>query len=157
MTTRKPGSSQPSTKQRASSSPHSSSRRGGKTIKVAADDFLLDRQSQNRSPQTLRWHTIALEHLVTFLERQHQVVYLRDLETVHIRAWLVFLEKEVGPRGKVRAARTRRWYAQSMHAFCHWLHDENYVEEDPAACICATRCYWNVVRPRMVPKWLSIV
>jgi len=70
---------------------------------------------------------------VSFLERDHQVLTLQDLEAVHIRAWLVFLEKEVGPRGKVRAARTRRWYAQSMHAFCHWLHDEKYVEEDPAA------------------------
>jgi site-specific recombinase XerD len=133
MATRKPGSSQPSTKKRTSSSSRSSSRRSGKTIKAAIDDFLLDRQSQNHSPQTLRWHTIALDHFVTFLEKQHTLTYLQDLEAVHIRAWLVFLEKEVGPRGRVRAARTRRWYAQSMHAFCHWLHDENYVEEDPAA------------------------
>jgi len=132
VTTRKPDGSQPSTKKRTSSSPRSSSRRGGKTIKAAVDEFLLDRQSQNHSPQTLRWHTIALDHFVTFLEKQHTLTYLQDLEAVHIRAWLVFLEKEVGPRGKVRAARTRRWYAQSMHAFCHWLHDEKYVEEDPA-------------------------
>ena len=133
MTARKPDGSRPSTKKRASSSSRSSSRRSGKTIKVAIDDFLLDRQSQNHSPQTLRWHTIALDHFVTFLEKQHSLTSLQDLEAVHIRAWMVFLEKEVGPRGKVRAARTRRWYAQSMHAFCHWLHDEKYVEEDPAA------------------------
>ena len=133
MTFRKPDGSQPPTKKRASSSSRSSSRRSSKTIKVAIDDFLLDRQSQNHSPQTLRWHTTALDHFVSFLEKQHSLTYLQDLEAVHIRVWLVFLEKEVGPRGKVRAARTRRWYAQSMHAFCHWLHDEKYVEEDPAA------------------------
>lgn len=67
MTARKPDGSQPSTKKRASSSSRSSSRRDGKTIKAAIDDFLLDRQSQNHSPQTLRWHTIALDHFVTFL------------------------------------------------------------------------------------------
>ena len=79
MATRKPGSSHPSTKKRTSSSPRSSSRRGGKTIKAAIDDFLLDRQSQNHSPQTLRWHTIALDHFVTFLEKQHTRIALREI------------------------------------------------------------------------------
>ena len=120
MATRKSGSSQPSTQKSKSSSSRSSSRRSGKTIKAAIDDFLLDRQSQNHSTQTLRWHTIALDHFVTFLEKQHTLTALQDLEAVHIRAWLVFLEKEVWPRGKVRAARTRRWYAQSMHAFRYY-------------------------------------
>ncbi|HXX79225.1 MAG TPA: hypothetical protein VEI53_12070, partial [Ktedonobacteraceae bacterium] len=133
MTTRKSDGSKPSTHKSTSSSSRAVSRRSGKTIKTAVGDFLLDHQSQNHSPQTLRWHTIALDHFVSFLEREHQVRTLQALEAVHIRAWLVFLEKEVGPRGKVRAARTRRWYAQSMHAFCHWMHDEKYVEEDPAA------------------------
>jgi hypothetical protein len=120
VTARKPDGSQPSTKKRASSSSRSSSRRSGKTIKAAIDDFLLDRQSQNHSPQTLRWHTIGLDHFVTFLEKQHTLTALQDLEAVNIRAWLVFLEKEVGSRGKVRAARTRQWYAQSMHAFRYY-------------------------------------
>ncbi len=48
MATRKPGISQPYTKKLMSSS-RSNSRRGGKTIKAAIDDFLLDRQSQNHS------------------------------------------------------------------------------------------------------------
>ena len=73
MATRKPGSSQPSTNKRTAHSPRSISRRTGKTIKAAVDDFLLDRQSQNHSPQTLQWHTIALDHFVTFLEQEHQV------------------------------------------------------------------------------------
>ena len=59
MTTPKPDGSQPSARKRASSSPRSISRRSGKTVKAAVDDFLLDRQSQNHSPQTLRWHIIA--------------------------------------------------------------------------------------------------
>ncbi|GER86323.1 tyrosine recombinase XerD [Dictyobacter vulcani] len=110
---------------------HSQHTPSGKEIRSAIDDFLLDRQSQNHSQQTMRWHTIALEHVATFLEDQLQIVVLHEIEAVHIRAWLVFLEKEVGPRGKIRAARTRRWYAQSVHAFCHWLYEERYIEEDP--------------------------
>ncbi|GER86368.1 tyrosine recombinase XerC [Dictyobacter vulcani] len=108
----------------------SSSSRRVKTIKIAVEDFILDHQSQNHSPQTLRWHTIALSHFLNYLEQEQDVTIIDQLETYHFRAWLVFLEKEVGPRGKVRATRTRRWYAQSVHAFGRWLYGERYIGED---------------------------
>ncbi len=75
----------------------------------------------------------ALAHLVDFLESQQSITHLSMLEAVHLRAWMVFLEKELGARGKTRTNRTLRWYAKSMLAFCRWLHNEHYVEENPAS------------------------
>jgi integrase/recombinase XerD len=111
------------------------SRYAGKTIRAAIDDFLLDRESRNLSPKTLVQHRTSLAHLAKFLETQHGVTHLSMLEAVHLRAWLVFLAKEPGIRGKShipRTARTCRWYGQSMHAFCNWLSAEQYIEENPA-------------------------
>ncbi len=132
MGTRK---SKPSRKATVKGSVSTPSRYAGKTIRAAADDFLLDRESRNFSPKTLLQHRTSLAHLVNFLDKQHQVVCLSQLEAVHLRAWLVFLAKEPGKRGKSRIPRTTRtcrWYGQSMHAFCNWLYAEQYIEENPA-------------------------
>jgi integrase/recombinase XerD len=110
-------------------------RRASKTLRAAIDDFLLDRESRNFSPKTLVQHRTSLAHLANFLETQQKVTHLSMLEAVHLRAWLVFLAKEPGVRGKSRIPRTTRtcrWYAQSMHAFCNWLIAEQYIEENPA-------------------------
>ncbi len=110
-------------------------RRAGKTLRAAIDDFLLDRESRNFSPKTLVQHRTSLSHLANFLETQHKVTHLAMIEAVHLRAWLIFLAKEPGIRGKTRIPRTTRtcrWYAQSMKAFCNWLMAEQYIEENPA-------------------------
>jgi site-specific recombinase XerD len=110
-------------------------RRAGKSLRAAIDDVLLDRESRNFSPKTLVQHRTSLAHLANFLETQHKVTHLSMIEAVHLRAWLVFLAKEPGVRGKSRIPRTTRtcrWYAQSMHAFCNWLLSEQYIEENPA-------------------------
>src|SRR5215470_9819020 len=110
-------------------------RYAGKTVRAAIDDFLLDRESRNFSPKTLVQHRTSLAHLANFLETQQQVTHLSQIEAVHLRAWLVFLSKEPGKRGKSRIPRTTRtcrWYGQPMHAFCNWLMAEQYLEENPA-------------------------
>src|SRR5258708_21855582 len=131
MKARTSDSSQRTVKKR--STPAQSPQRARKTIKATIDEFLLDRESQNYSPKTLKWHRTALAHLAVFLEEHCQVTHLSMLEAVHLRSWMVFLEKEPGAKGKPRVTCTCRWYAQSMHAFCHWLYDERYIEENPAA------------------------
>ncbi|HEU5199793.1 MAG TPA: tyrosine-type recombinase/integrase [Ktedonobacterales bacterium] len=131
MASRTPDSPLGTNKRRGSPS-QAFPRRAGKTLRAAIDEFLLDRQSQKYSPKTLKWHTQALAHLADFLEQQHGVTHLWMIESVHLRAWMVFLEKQPSAKGKPRAVRTLRWYAQSMHAFCHWLASERYVEENPA-------------------------
>ncbi len=79
-------------------SPSAFSRRAGKTIKAAIDEFLLDCESQHYSPKTIKWHTQALAHLANFLEQQ-DVTHLWMLEPVHLRAWMVFLEKQPSAKG----------------------------------------------------------
>lgn len=127
MANRIPNTSQKATKRSSSRS----SRLAGKTIRAAIDDFLLDKESRNFSPRTLVQHRTSLAHLAAFLESQHKLIYLSEIEAVHLRAWLVFLAKETSARGKPRATRTCRWYAQSMHAFCNWVYLEKYIDENP--------------------------
>lgn len=115
---------------RTTHTPRPPKRRHVATVQMAMTDFLLDHQSQHHSPQTIRWHTIALSHFCTYLEQTHDITVLEQIEPYHVRAWLVFLETEIGPRGNVRATRTRRWYAQSVHAFGRWLYHEHYMRED---------------------------
>ncbi len=117
---------------KAAAKQRTASRRSGKTLAVAIDEFLLDRESRNLSEKTLVQHRTSLKHLASFLEKEQGVTHLADLEAVHLRAWLVFLAKETSARGKPRTTRTCRWYAQSMHAFCNWLFKEQYVDENPA-------------------------
>ena len=133
MGTRNAKTSYKATGKRSTS--QTSSRLAGKTIRAAIDDFLLDRESRNFSHKTLEQHRTSLKHLANFLETQHKVTHLSMIEAAHLRAWLVFLAKEPGIRGKTRIPRTTRtcrWYAQSMHAFCNWLTVEQYIEENPA-------------------------
>jgi len=129
-TPRKSETSQAALSQQDSSSVYA--RRASKTIRSAIDDFLLDRESRHYTPRTLKWHQLVLSYLIDFLESQQKVTRLVELEATHLRAWMVSLEREPSARGKPRAARTLRCYAQSMHAFCHWLYEEKYVEENPA-------------------------
>ncbi len=112
--------------------PSRASSRPEKAIRTAIDEFLLDRESRNLSPKTLVQHRTSLKHLANFLEKEQKVMYLTQIEVVHLRAWLVFLAKETSARGKLRTTRTCRWYAQSMHAFCNWLSVEQYIDENPA-------------------------
>jgi integrase/recombinase XerD len=133
MATRKTNPSRKAAASRSTSQAYP--RRAGKTIRAAIDDFLLDRESRNFSSKTLVQHRTSLSHLANFLETQHNVTHLSMIEAVHLRAWLIFLSKEPGKRGKSRIPRTTRtcrWYGQSMHAFCNWLVAEQYIEENPA-------------------------
>jgi integrase/recombinase XerD len=133
MATRKSNTSRKAAVKRSTSQAYP--RRAGKSIRAAIDDFLLDRESRNFSPKTLVQHRTSLAHLANFLETQHKVTHLTMIEAMHLRAWLVYLAKEPGVRGKSRIPRTTRtcrWYGQSMHAFCNWLIAEQYLEENPA-------------------------
>src|SRR6266516_2201419 len=101
------------------------------------EGFLMaGRKSENsqksRTPRKSETSQYVLSYLIDFLESQQKVTRLVEREATHLRAWMVSLEREPSARGKPRAARTLRCYAQSMHAFCHWLYEEKYVEENPA-------------------------
>src|SRR2546423_14947821 len=106
MATRKSNTLRKATSKRSTSQTYP--RWAGKPIRAAIDDFLLDRESRNLSPKTLVQHRTSLAHLANFLDMQHKVTHLAMIEAVHLRAWLVFLAKEPGVRGKTRIPRTTR-------------------------------------------------
>jgi hypothetical protein len=70
--------------------------------------FLLSLSSKNISPRALVQQRTALFHLANFLETPYKVTHLSLIEAVHLPAWLVYLSKEPGARGKSRIPRTIR-------------------------------------------------
>jgi hypothetical protein len=73
--------------------------RGKRLLSVTIEEYILDHRSQNHSPKTIEWHTIALGNFATFLEKQG-VTFIEQIERVHVLAWLTNLGTEPGPKGK---------------------------------------------------------
>ena len=117
-----------------SSSSHngkSVTQRAKRPVRFCIDEYILDHKSQNHSPKTIEWHTLALGKLATFLEKQG-ITCVEQIERVHLLSWLTALGAEPGARGKPLAARSVNGYARSMRAFCNWLELEGYVPVSPA-------------------------
>lgn len=107
-----------------------------RTIASLVEDFLIDHRSQQHSEKTIDWHRSSLRQLLRFLETQ-QITDPLDLETSHLRHWVVWLNSEEslelrpGQRQlRPRAKRTVQTYCRSAHAFCKWLLHEGYIQED---------------------------
>jgi len=100
-------------------------------VRPCIDEYILDHKSQNHSPKTIEWHTLALGKLAAFLEKQ-EITCVEQIERVHLLSWLSELGTQPGARGKLLAARSVNGYARSMRAFCNWLELESYVEVSPA-------------------------
>lgn len=115
----------------ASQTSKSSPRRVRRPLRASIDEYILDHRSQNHSPKTIEWHTLALGKLADYLEEQG-ITNIDDIERVHILSWLNKLATEPGAKGKVLAARSVNCYARSMRAFCNWLEMQGYVEVAPS-------------------------
>ncbi len=108
-----------------------SSRRAKRALRASIEEYLLDHRSQNHSPKTLEWHTLALGNFADFLEKQG-VTSIEDIERVHVLSWLTYLSREPGAKGRRLAERSVNCYARSMRAFCNWLEAEGYVQVAPS-------------------------
>lgn len=84
------------------------------TVPSEVQDFLLDRQANNVSPATLRWHTHALRHWLTFCE-DNSITTTALVTPRHLRHFLVDLAKRHNPGGVSNIYRSVkafvRWYA----------------------------------------------
>lgn len=103
-----------------------SSARGKRSLRATVEEYILDHRSQNHSPKTIEWHTLALGNFAAFLERQG-VTFVEDIERVHVLSWLTNLGTEPGAKGKKLSERSVNCYARSMRAFCNWLEAQGYV------------------------------
>ncbi|SRR5579884_2591854 len=70
------------------------------SLRASINEYILDHQSQNHSPKTIEWHTLALGKLAVFLEKQG-VTYIEDIERVHLLSWLTVSASEPGSIGKI--------------------------------------------------------
>jgi site-specific recombinase XerD len=120
--------------------PHSGSHQAGSlsavglTIEQAMSAYLQDQHAQKREPKTLEWHQTALNQLQHYLTWRH-LSLLSSLTTIEIQGWLTFLRVESLATGTFRTNNTISTYARSVHAFCHWLVRQGYVEQTPFASV----------------------
>ena len=108
-----------------------SSARAKRAIRATIGEYILDHRSQNHSPKTIEWHTIALGNFADFLEKQG-VTFIEDMERVHVLSWLTNMSMEPGAKGRKLSERSVNCYARSMRAFCNWLEAEGYVQMAPS-------------------------
>jgi site-specific recombinase XerD len=108
-----------------------SSARGKCALRATIEEYILDHRSQNHSPKTIEWHTLALGSFAAFLEKR-DVTFVENIERVHVLSWLTNLGSEPGAKGKKLSERSVNCYARSMRAFCNWLVAEGYVQVAPS-------------------------
>ena len=82
-----------------------SSKRAKRALRATIEEYLLDHRSQNHSPKTLEWHTLALGNFADFLEKQG-ITSIEDIERVHVLSWLTYMSTEPGAKGKKLAERS---------------------------------------------------
>ncbi|HEX6483300.1 MAG TPA: tyrosine-type recombinase/integrase [Ktedonobacteraceae bacterium] len=109
----------------------SAPRRLKRSLRASINEYILDHQSQNHSPKTIEWHTLALGKLAAFLEKQG-ITCIEDIERVHLLSWLTALATEPASKGKPLSTRSVNCYARSMRAFCNWLEAQGYVQVAPS-------------------------
>src|SRR5258708_37355587 len=100
-------------------------------LRVTIEEYILDHRSQNHSPKTIEWHTLALGNFAAFLEKKG-VTSVEDIERVHILSWLTHLASEPGANVRKLAERSVNCYARSMRAFCNWLEAEGDMQAAPS-------------------------
>jgi site-specific recombinase XerD len=107
------------------------------TLALAVDDYLMVHRSEGHSAKTLEWHDTALGLLLRFLEQEIGIDDPHELETGHLRRWVVWLgtpESQTVRPGRTapapRSKRTIHTYARSAHAFGKWLHEEGLTDHD---------------------------
>jgi len=61
----------------------------------AIADFLTDRELNIIVKKTVKAHEQRLRYFTTWFEPAHQVTYVDDLELLHLRGWIAYLQKSL--------------------------------------------------------------
>ena len=99
------------------------------TLQKAIEDFIIDRELNNNTAKTIRTYEQRLRYFTPWLESAHSVVLVVDLQLVHLRGWIGYLQKTPTYRGKKLSDDSIHSYGQSLLAFCHWLEREELIEK----------------------------
>jgi site-specific recombinase XerD len=120
------------------------------TLQEAIEDFITDRELNNHSEKTIRTYGQRLRYFMTWLESTHNVVLVEDVQLVHLRGWISYLQKTPTYRGKKLADASIHSYGQSLLAFCHWLEREELIEKP-----ITTRFRLPRVEEKFIPTFTS--
>ncbi len=120
------------------------------SLKKAAQDFLTDRELNNHSEKTIRTYEQRLRYFMTWLESAYGVVFVDDLELVHLRGWIAYLQKTPTYRGKEMSDESIQSYGRSLLAFCHWLEQEEIIDK-----VITKRFKLPRVEEKFVPTYTS--
>lgn len=99
------------------------------TLQKSIEDFLTDRELNNHTAKTIRTYEQRLRYFKTWLESTHGILYVEDLQLIHLRGWIGHLQKTPTYRGKELSDESIHSYGQSLMAFCHWLESEEIIEK----------------------------
>lgn len=92
--------------------------------------FLLERQANGCTPQTLQWHRDSLSLFVAWLESQDCPNDPNAWTPTLLRQYVVHVQGRMRKDGKPLAGSTVTSYVQSVLAFVRWLVAEELIDRD---------------------------
>lgn len=98
-------------------------------IQKAHQDFITSHEVDNDSPHTIRNYRKDLELFIEWLQSTHGVTDTDDLQLIHLRGWVSYLQKNPSRHTSKLNDTTVRQYAVHLQVFCRWLEHEGIIEK----------------------------
>jgi site-specific recombinase XerD len=95
--------------------------------------FLLDRQAEGCTANTLAWHESSLTLFRQWVEQEGHPTDPTAWTPTLLRAFIVDLQSRTSKRGKPLSGASINSYVGSLLAFVRWLHQEDFIEDDLAS------------------------
>ncbi|MGH2549116.1 MAG: tyrosine-type recombinase/integrase, partial [Thermomicrobiales bacterium] len=97
-------------------------------LSTIVDAFLMNLESEGRTPQTVQWYRESLAQLVKWIRSEGHPQDPGNWDVNTIRFYLVHLRNRTKLDGTPLAGATIAGYARSLRGFCRWLHEEEFTE-----------------------------
>jgi site-specific recombinase XerD len=103
--------------------------------------YLLSRKSKKLSEKTMRWYRQKLTHFITFLEEEHEITLLKQVDINLLREYVEDLREskayESHPSkqsddNELMADHTIKGYVQVVKGFFNWCLQEELIAKNPA-------------------------
>lgn len=98
-------------------------------IRKAIADFILFHEVGKSSKYTIRNYRRNLGFFVNWVETQHNVYDTYELQLMHLRGYVGYLQKSTDKDGKPFRDTTIHHYSAAVQIFCHWLEHEGIIEK----------------------------
>lgn len=100
-------------------------------------DFEFCKRSENWSEKTIRWYSHTLKLFLEWLETEHHLQRLGDVDVPLIREYIVHLQTKkkwegnpyVPTKDERLSDESVHTHVRALRSFFHWLEKEGYLEE----------------------------